>query len=611
MTLRRQITLLLGLVAVMLAAMLSTLVVAFESANRVQQQAETSEHLSTSIAQLRFVLIETMLYRESRPREQWSSKIASMHAEIDAISYDDPRRNAMLRRIRGNLSALDSLYTRLLRFGPVFAQDENQSQVLRQSVATTASALLSVTQEMLDDGGDLASRSRNDARQAQRAAIFVSIAWVLVVLISTIVIFRKIRTRVLRPVADLQNGAERIKAGDFDVRLGIEGHDEIAQLGRAFDDMARQVQKHQLALAREVLQSRHAQLKVQAIIEHAPYAILTLDQNGLIDNGNLVAEKLFGYSVQELCGKNVRDLIEEWEYWSTNRMHSVDEKPSARARNRAGQLFEVELATARIDTEYAHIMVVMAQDVSERVRAQEKMDRYTRELSRSNKELAEFAYIASHDLKSPLHGIDQLATWVCEDVGDKLPAESLEHLQMMRARIRRMEALLNDLLAYSRAGHLAAEFSAVDSEQLVRDIFDLFAAKHISLAFETAMPTLVTLKAPLQMIFRNLIGNAIKHHDRVSGNIWVGADRHGEGWLFWVRDDGPGIDPKYHERVFELFQTLRPRDEVEGSGMGLSVVKKSVERVGGSVSLISDGRGAKFSFIWPSENEIRRVLHAQ
>lgn len=596
---------LLGIVGVTLAAMLISLGSVFHSLANEREQAAASARLADSIAQLRFVLVETMLFRESRPREQWANKISSMRNELEIVQYDDPRRSAMVRRIKGSLVALDALYTRLLRFGPVFESDANMMRT-PTGIATTVSALLVVTQEMLDDSIDLAARAKHDAEQKENLAMVVSIAWIAIVAITSVGMFRLVRKRMLVPIMTLQNGAERIKAGDYDIRLGMEGSDEMGELGRSFDDMARQVQKHQFALKREVAVSRYAQMKVQAIFDQAPYAILTLDSSGSVDNANRAAEQLFGYSLSDMRAMPMTDLIEPWH----SETPAQDSEERVFAKSKGDGRFEIELVRGQIATETSHMTIVMVQNISDRIRAQEKLEQFNRELTRSNKELADFAYVASHDLKSPLHGIDQLATWICEDASDVLPKDSLDHLQMMRVRIRRMEALLNDLLAYSRAGHLSAEFSAVDTGQLVSETFDLFGAEHFSLEFESLMPTLTTLRAPLQMIFRNLMGNAIKHHDQERGHIWVKAEQVSRGWMFTVRDDGPGIEPKYHAKVFEMFQTLKPRDEVEGSGMGLAVVKKALDRVGSSITLESSGRGSTFRFLWPAEREIRRVLNA-
>ncbi|GAB5536915.1 MAG: hypothetical protein Rubg2KO_31640 [Rubricoccaceae bacterium] len=229
----------------------------------------------------------------------------------------------------------------------------------------------------------------------------------------------------------------------------------------------------------------------------------------------------------------------------------------------------------------------------------------TAELERSNAELDQFAYVASHDLRAPLRAIDNLAAWIEEDVGEALPEASARHLELLRGRAERMEGLLDGLLAYSRAGRVEGTPEPIDVRQLVEDVVELVSLPG-GLAVEALgdFPKLVSPRAPLELVVRNLVGNAIKHHDRPdTGRVAVSAHAEGPWAVFTVTDDGPGIAPEYHERVFGLFQTLRPRDEVEGSGMGLSIVRKTVESRGGTVSLRSEGRGTALSFTWPLQTD--------
>lgn len=226
----------------------------------------------------------------------------------------------------------------------------------------------------------------------------------------------------------------------------------------------------------------------------------------------------------------------------------------------------------------------------------------TAELVRSNQELDQFAYVASHDLKAPLRAIDHLATWIEEDAGHLLPDRSREHLGKLRGRVQRMEGLLDDLLAYSRAGRQMGQAAPVALRDLtLRAVEAVALPDTFEVIVRDNMPTITTLHVPLETVLRNLLNNAVKHHDRPKGRIEVGARTIGRGMIeFVVQDDGPGIAPAYHERIFQMFQTLQPRDQREGSGIGLAVVKKIVEAVGGTVWVESQpSTGAAFYFTWP------------
>ncbi len=241
-----------------------------------------------------------------------------------------------------------------------------------------------------------------------------------------------------------------------------------------------------------------------------------------------------------------------------------------------------------------------AQALTERQR--EFAERQAVELARSNAELEQFAYVASHDLKAPLRAIDNLSSWLEQDLDSMLEGDNREHMQLLRGRVGRLERLLDDLLAYSRVGRAQVDIESVDCGALVKEISNLLEVPPtFTMSVAEDMPVLETARGPLEQVFRNLVGNAIKHHDRADGHIDVSVTDRGEFYEFRVADDGPGISPEFHDRAFQMFQTLRPRDEVEGSGMGLAIVRKLIESQGGRIRVESENenRGAAFCFAWP------------
>jgi PAS domain S-box-containing protein len=248
---------------------------------------------------------------------------------------------------------------------------------------------------------------------------------------------------------------------------------------------------------------------------------------------------------------------------------------------------------------YFHGAVI---DITDRKLSELSLRDNNRQLKRSNRDLEDFAYIASHDLKTPLGGIKSAALWLEEDLHD-LSDESRKLLGLMRSRINRMETLLDDLLAYSRVGRT----DAAASKAKLADIFDsiievLNPPAHIQVRVEGDLSMIVTASAPLEQVLKNLINNAIKHHDKKSGEVVLSGERVGDFVEFVVRDDGPGILPQFHDKIFQLFQTLKRRDEVEGSGMGLALVKKLVEQQNCRITVHSQGNGtgAEFRFQWPT-----------
>lgn len=224
----------------------------------------------------------------------------------------------------------------------------------------------------------------------------------------------------------------------------------------------------------------------------------------------------------------------------------------------------------------------------------------------SNTDLEQFAYVASHDLRAPLRGIANISEWLEDDLGAQVTPSVKRHLLALRGRVRRLEALISGIAAYSRAGRCEEAVESIDVGRLVRQCVDLVAPPPEVTVSIGPMPTLVAPRTPLQQIFMNLLSNAIKHGAPGGGAIQVEASEEPDKWRFSVSDNGPGIAAEYHEKIFALFQTLAPRDKVEGTGIGLAVVKKLTDRYGGEVRVASRrGEGATFSFTWPKRSEPR------
>ena len=228
-------------------------------------------------------------------------------------------------------------------------------------------------------------------------------------------------------------------------------------------------------------------------------------------------------------------------------------------------------------------------------------------LERSNRELSQFAYVTSHDLKAPLRGIANLAQWIEEDLGDDLPGGVREHLDLLRGRVHRMEKLIDGILEYSRVGRLDQRVEAVDAAALVREVVELLELPESTrVVAEPGLPRLTTARLPLFQVLMNLIANAARHGRRDAALVRVGARRVDGAVEFRVEDNGPGIPERFRERVWGVFQRLDARDAVEGTGIGLAIVKKVVEGMGGTVR-IGDGEGdtpgARFEFTWPDAAE--------
>lgn len=252
-------------------------------------------------------------------------------------------------------------------------------------------------------------------------------------------------------------------------------------------------------------------------------------------------------------------------------------------------------------TEKKQANIRLQQQKNDLIRVNLRLTDTLKLLEQRNQELDQFAYVTSHDLKAPLRAIANLATWLEEDLGNALPAANREQLDLLKSRVDRMEGLINGLLEYSRIGRTQQSYERIDVAELLNDIVDsILPLNGFAVEIAPNMPVLKTTKVPLVQLFSNLITNAIKHHNNPTGTVKISACEIGDFYEFSVADDGPGIDPAYHEKIFTIFQTLKSRDDLESTGIGLSLVKKIVTTEGGHITIDSQlGKGAIFRFTWP------------
>jgi signal transduction histidine kinase len=224
-------------------------------------------------------------------------------------------------------------------------------------------------------------------------------------------------------------------------------------------------------------------------------------------------------------------------------------------------------------------------------------------LERRNQELDQFVYVVSHDLKAPLRAISNLSEWIEMDLEGQLPAENQQQLQLLRTRTQRMTAMIDGLLNYSRVGRAKMATEAVEVSELLAEVIDsLNPPPQFAIKIASPMPTLITKRLLLSQVFANLISNAVKHRDREEGRLEISVQEDADFYEFALKDDGPGIAPEDHERIFMIFKTLRPSENNESTGVGLSIVRKIIETEGGAIRLESQlQQGTTFYFSWPKQ----------
>ena len=233
---------------------------------------------------------------------------------------------------------------------------------------------------------------------------------------------------------------------------------------------------------------------------------------------------------------------------------------------------------------------------------EQRVEERTTDLADKNRELERFAYVAAHDLKAPLRGIRNLANWIETETAGVLPSTAQAYLTKLQKRVKSLERLVEDLLAYARVGRIRYDVERVHTPTLLQDVLEILApASRFTVTWGSAMPSLVTARVPLETVFLNLIGHALKHYEQAeAGQIQITAQDQGQLIEFVVQDNGPGLDPAQQARIFDLFQLGRPPTKSEESGLELAIVKKIIDTYGGTIQAESQlGEGATFRFTWP------------
>ena len=367
-----------------------------------------------------------------------------------------------------------------------------------------------------------------------------------------------------------------------------------------------------LASIIDITERKRAEERFRLVVEAAPNAMVMADRERHITLVNRSAETLFGYTRSEMIGQPLEALL-PLRFRPTHPTHVAEflSAPKMRAMGAGRELFAlrkngaevpVEIGLNPIDTPTGLFILASIIDITERRLHEDRLRRNHAELEKVNQELDEFAYTASHDLRAPLTGVSTVAQWILDDDLTLAP-QSRERLALIQNRMRRMSSLLTDIHEFARAGRTAeCTGPMMPAAALVAEVATtLQAPAAFAIVADASLAACPVTRMPLAQVFHNLIGNAIKHHDRAGGTIRVTVEPR-EGWLrFTVEDDGPGIPAAYREAVFEMFKTLKPRDQVEGSGMGLALVRKIVTRLGGSCGIATtDQRGTRLWFDWPA-----------
>ena len=364
-------------------------------------------------------------------------------------------------------------------------------------------------------------------------------------------------------------------------------------------------------------EASHANL--EALVQLTSDAIISVDEAQRITLFNAGAERLFGYACEEITNKSL-DLLLPARFRKAHRKHikafsqssdvsrMMGERREVFGLRKNGTEFAAEASITHLELGGRDAYTVILRDVSERKCAEAMLERQAEELRRSNSELEQFAYVASHDLQEPLRMVASYCQLLSKRYGDVLDADARDFIRYAVDGADRMQVLVNDLLAYSRVGSKEAEITPIACEHVVDQ-----ACRNLNKPIEESDTTIICDPLPvidgdpgqLVQLFQNLIGNAIKYRSEEPPEIRISARVKNEAWEFAISDNGIGVEPEYFERIFIIFQRLHNRAAYSGTGIGLAVCKKIVERHGGRIWVESTpGQGSSFQFTFPTKKAV-------
>lgn len=354
---------------------------------------------------------------------------------------------------------------------------------------------------------------------------------------------------------------------------------------------------------------RDNEIKLKLIFNTALDAVVTINEKGIITDWNTQAHKVFGFSPEDAIGQELGSLIIPHQhreahtrgmkhFLKTGEGPVLNKRIEITAINRTGLEFPIELSIVPLQQENGYFFSAFLRDISKRKEAEQKKEELLEELEYVNGELRDFAYIVSHDLKAPLRAISALSYWIEEDYGELIGEEGQQQLVLLQGRVNRMHALIEGILEYSRIGRIRIKMEALDLNQSLDDILDsLNPPPNFEVRRVKTFPTINCERVRIEQVFQNLISNAIKYNDKEQGWVeldWIELDDH---FQFSVKDNGQGIDEKHFEKIFQIFQTLHAKDKYESTGIGLTIVKRIIERHEGKIWVESQpNNGTTFAF---------------
>jgi PAS domain S-box-containing protein len=412
---------------------------------------------------------------------------------------------------------------------------------------------------------------------------------------------------VLTGLDDAEMGVQALKEGaqDYLVKNQMNGLSLIRSIQYAHE--RNRIEEELIHKNQKLAESEE---KFRTIVETANEGIWVVDADRRTTYVNIRMAKMLGYSPAEMVGRSYLDFVDEEGRLQSDR--NVEQRKQGKSESYEFKLIRKDGLPlwTRVNAQplfgkdgmFLGILSMLS-DITDHKQGEEQLKEYAANLKRSNEDLERFAYIASHDLQEPLRNVISFSQLLSRRYKRKLDPDADEFIEYIVEGGKRMQTLVSDLLEYSRVNTRAEPFRSVDCEQVVDKVLQnlFFTIQENNAVIEsTPLPQVNADPVQLGLVFQNLIANAIKFRRNEPPYIHISAEKIDQSWMFGVRDNGIGIDPAFHDRIFEIFQRLHTRDKYPGTGVGLAIVKKIIERHGGRIWVESEvGKGSTFYFTLP------------
>ncbi|MAE64753.1 MAG: hypothetical protein CMJ18_10845 [Phycisphaeraceae bacterium] len=482
---------------------------------------------------------------------------------------------------------------------------------------------------LLESGGvveiasQLAGDSFDAAARIERNSGFVVMFNVVGMAVAVMAVMLLFERSIMRPIDRLRRGTKLIGAGDLSHRIDSTADDELGALAAAFDRMTDRLQRTTVTvdvMANEVRERRRAETDLRESEERFRQLVDNIREVFYVHNGTGGDLQYVSPMYERLWGRTCQSLYDDSHGW-IDAIHPDD-------RGRVGEAWVRQCATGGFKEEYRIVrpdggirwildravpiadaegqvyrIVGIAEDITPRKKVEQELTSSAAALEASNQELEQFAYVASHDLQEPLRMVTSYLQLLSRRYRGRLDAEADEFIDFAVDGGKRMQQLIHDLLTYSRIASKTEPFEPIDLNAVIAEVrsnLEELIRSETARVECAPLPTVTGDRLQLTQLMQNLVGNAVKYHGTAPPEVRVSAARSNGQWLLSVADNGIGIDPQHFERIFAIFQRLHTSEEYSGTGIGLALCKRIVERHGGHIWLESrPGSGATFHFTIP------------